>query len=125
VWPFLAILGGVLANEMQANASEEQAKKQQVANMRMQLAREISPDVPTYGYQAAQARSQMAAQRDAGQASMIGSLLPVALQGLGQMSNTPPANPLFRGAGSFDPSHQGPFSVDPHGIFSARPLLGM
>jgi len=84
-----------MANKLQSDAAEKEAKKQQIASMRMQLARDIDPSVPTYGYQAAQARSQMAAQRDAGQTAMIGSLLPVALQGLGQMTNTPDSTRSF------------------------------
>ena len=95
MWPFLAVLGGVLANELQAAEREKEQKKQLIANMRMQYAKSLDPDVPTYGFQAAQAKSQMDAERDAGRAGMVGSLLPMALQGLGQMSSATSGNEML------------------------------
>lgn len=88
----IAVLGGVLANQLQADEAEEEQKKQLAMNMRLQYAKSLDPDVPTYGLQAAQARSQMDAQRDASQSAMIGSLLPIALQGMGQAFSAPSGN---------------------------------
>jgi hypothetical protein len=87
--PWIPILAGTLASQLFGGDDEEKAKKQAIANMRMDLARRMAPDMPTYGFQAAQLKQQLADRRDEGQRSLLASLVPMAVGGIDSLSAAP------------------------------------
>lgn len=95
--PLLAILAGVMSQKMQ----QAEAKKQAAADMRMQFARSIDPQMPTYGYQAA----KFGAAQDANSGAMVAQLLPMFMNAFG--SEAPKPGPSL----AQDPGINGAFNA--------------
>jgi hypothetical protein len=92
------MLAGLLANKMFGGEDEEEAKKQQIASMRMQMAQRLSPDMPTFGFQGAQFKHQMDQRQDEGQRQLMASLVPMAIAGMDELSAAPDSTRGFTSA---------------------------
>lgn len=94
MFPFLAMLAGVLANQMQQSSAEKTMKHQQHRQMALERIHELDPSYPMYGAQAQMNREQLAAMKDQGRMQLFGQVLPMAVEGAGQLMSEPPPDPM-------------------------------